>query len=302
MRMSGFADEAADGLEGQIEVTRALGWGLIELRSVDGRNIVDLSEEDFARLRDRLEAARVGVNCLGTTIANWGKRVDEDFGPVLEAAARAGRRARALGAAHVRIMSWAILRDAEGRALPDQREEVRFERLREIVGIIKDHGETPVHENCFNYGGMSWEHSLRLLEAVPGLRLVYDTGNPGLTSDFRRPFPYPNQDSWECYRALRPYIVHVHVKDGIRDPATGEETYFFPGEGACEVERILADLLASGYDGDFSIEPHMAIVFHDASVRSPEGTRRANYLEYGRRTEAMLRRLGARLDTADTTN
>lgn len=292
MRMSGFADEAADGLEGQIAVTRELGWSLIELRGIGGINVVDLDEEAFSGLRDRLGEAGIGVNCLGSTIANWGKRFDEDLAPVLAAAGRAGRRAHQLGAGFVRIMSWAILRDAQGRALPDQQERLRFARLREIVRIIMDNGATPVHENCFNYGGMSWEHSLRLLEEAKGLRLVYDTGNPGLTSDFRAPFPYPNQDSWECYRALRSHIVHVHVKDGTRDPATGEEEYFFPGEGGCEVERVLGDLLGSGYEGDFSIEPHMAVVFHDTSVRSSDEARRANYLEYGRRTEAMLRRLG----------
>jgi sugar phosphate isomerase/epimerase len=286
MRMSGFADEAADGLEGQIAVTRELGWSRVELRSVDGVNVVDLEEEAFRRLRHRLDEAGIGVSCLGSTIANWGKSLDEELGPVLEAAERAGRRAAALGAPFVRIMSWAILRDAAGRASSDQREVLRR---------IEDGGARAVHENCFNYGGMSWEHSLRLLDAVPGLELVYDTGNPGLTSDFRAPFPYPNQDSWECYRALRERIVHVHVKDGERDPVTGEERYFFPGEGECQVERILSDLIATGYEGDFSIEPHMAVVFHDASVRSSDKDRRENYREYGRRTEAMLRRLGGNL-------
>jgi hypothetical protein len=84
-----------------------------------------------------------------------------------------------------------------------------------------------------NYGGMSWEHSLEMLAAVPGLKLVYGTGNPGITPDFRKSFPYPNQDARECYEKLRDYVVHVHIKDGMRDPATGEERYFFPDEGIC---------------------------------------------------------------------
>jgi sugar phosphate isomerase/epimerase len=295
MRMSGFADEAAEGLEGQIAATKALGWSLIELRSVGGVNVVDLGETDFLRLRDELGEAGISSNCLGSTIANWGKSLDEEFAPVLEAAVRAGRRATALGAKYVRIMSWAVLLDPAGRALPDQREAERFARLREVVSRISGEGATAVHENCLNFGGMSWEHSQRLLDAVEGLELVYDTGNPGLTPDFRRPWPYPNQDSWECYTALKARIAHVHVKDGRRDAATGEETYFFPGEGGCEVERILADLLASGYDGDFSIEPHMQVVFHDAKVRSSDSARFGNYLEYGKRTEAMIRALGGAL-------
>jgi len=300
--MSGFADEAADSLEGQLAATRELGWDRVELRSVDGVNVVDLDEAAFRRLRGSLRDSGIGVSCLGSTIANWGKSLDEDFAPVLVSAERAGRRASELGAPFVRIMSWAIIMEADGKAAANQREGERFAKLREIVARIAAGGARAVHENCMNYGGMSLEHSLRLLDAVPGLDLVYDTGNPGLTPDFRRPWPYPNQDSWECYKALRGRIVHVHVKDGSRDPATGKERYFFPGEGSCEVGRILADLIGTGYEGDFSIEPHMAVVFHDERVRSSEEARYANYLEYGRRAERLLVSLGARLGGVSETS
>jgi len=288
MYLSGFADEAADGIDGQIEVTRALGWSFIEARSVGGTNIHDLPDPAFDEVRRKLDAAGVRVNCFGSTIANWSKSVDEPFAQTLATVDRAVKRMKVLDARLVRIMSYAILTDASGRALADQKKEQRFARLREISARFLDAGVTPVHENCFNYGGMSWEHALELLDAVPGLKLVYDTGNPGLTADFRKPFPYPNQDARECYEKLRGHIAHVHIKDGVRDPATGEERYFFPDEGRCGIAAIVADLLATGYDGGFSIEPHMAVVFHDAKVASPEGSRRDNYLEYGRRFERML--------------
>ncbi len=288
MRLSGFADEAAAGIDGQIEVTRALGWSLIEARSVDGVNIHDLPEPAFAEVCRKLDAAGVGINCFGSTIANWSKSVDEPFAETLATVERAVRRMKILQVPCVRIMSYAIFTDAAGRALPDQKKEERFARLREICGRFLDAGMTPVHENCFNFGGMSWEHTLEMLDAVPGLKLVFDTGNPGTTPDFRKPFPYPNQDARESYARLREHIVHVHIKDGQRDVATGKERYFFPDEGVCEVAAIVEDLIASGYDGDSSIEPHMAVVFHDASVASSEQARRDNYLEYGRRFERIL--------------
>ena len=74
----------------------------------------------------------------------------------------------------------------------------------------------------------------------------------------------------------------------MRDPATDEERYFFPDVGVCAVGETLELLLASGYDGDFSIEPHMAVVFHDVSVLASEQARLENYVEYGRRFERML--------------
>jgi len=288
MRLSGFADEAADGIDGQIEVTRALGWSFIEARSIDRVNIHDLPEPAFDEVRRKLDASGIRINCFGSTIANWSKGVDEPFEETLATVDRAIRRMQVLDVPYVRIMSYAILEDDRGRALADQKKEERFRRLREICARFLDAGITPVHENCFNFGGMSWEHSLEMLAAVPGLKLVFDTGNPGLTPDFRKPFPYPNQDARESYERLREHIVHVHIKDGKRDPETGKEQYFFPDEGVCAVATVVEDLLASGYDGDFSIEPHMAVVFHDANVSSSERARFENYLEYGRRFVRLL--------------
>lgn len=288
MRLSGFADEAAEDVEGQIRATRMLGWPCIEARSINRVNIHDLPESDFDDVRRKLDEAGIRVNCFGSTIANWSKSIEEPFSETLAVVERAIRRMRVLDVPFVRIMSYAILMDAAGRALPDQKKEERFRRLREICKRFLDVGITPVHENCMNFGGMSWEHSLEMLAAVPGLKLVFDTGNPGITPDFRQAFPYPNQDVMECYARLRGHIAHVHIKDGVRDPATGKEQYFFPDEGECEVAAIVKELLRSGYGGDFSIEPHMAVVFHDAKVSSPEQMRFDNYLEYGRRFQGLL--------------
>lgn len=290
MRLSGFADEAANGIDGQIEATLALGWRHIEARSIDGTNIHDLPEDKFDAVCKKLDQAGIRINCFGSTIANWSKKLDEPFADTLATVDRAIRRMQVLDVPFVRIMSYAIRLDESGRALADQHKEERFRRLREICARFLAAGITPVHENCMNFGGMSWEHSLEMLDAVPGLKLVFDTGNPGITPDFRKPFPYPNQDIQESYRHLREHIVHVHIKDGVRDPHTGKETYFFPDEGVCQVASIVEDLLRTGYDGDFSIEPHMAVVFHDAHVSASERARFDNYVDYGKRFERLLER------------
>ena len=86
------------------------------------------------------------------------------------------------------------------------------------------------------------------------------------------------------------------MKDGWRDPLTGAETYVYPGDGPCRVQEILGDCIASGYEGWLTIEPHMAVVFHDASVHSPETRRRAIFVEYGHRLEEMLKRLGLKVE------
>lgn len=296
IRLSGFADEASEGFAGQIAAVKELGWSCIEARSVDGINIHDLDDRAFDAVCMLLDREKVRINCFGSTIANWGKDVDEDFSITMRTVDRAIVRMKHLGVPMIRIMSYAILLDEAGRPKSDQKSRKRIERLSEICSRFALEGIVPLHENCFNYGGMSWRHTLELLEAIPSMRLVFDTGNPGLTPDLFRPFPYPNQDVLEAWTHLKPYVVHIHVKDGSRDPETGKETYVYPGEGSCHVSEILGDCISSGYEGWLTIEPHMAVVFHDASVHSPEALRHAIFVEYGHRLEAMLRALGLKVE------
>jgi sugar phosphate isomerase/epimerase len=299
MTLAGFTDEAADPVDGQLRAVSALGWKWIEARNVDGINVHDLGDREFDTFRSSLERAGVGVCCLGSSIANWGKSVDEDFAASMAIAGRAAQRMQALGTRLVRIMSYRILFDAEGNPLADQKKQKRFERLKELCAVFTERGITPVHENCLNYGGMGVANTLELLSEVPGLRLVFDTGNPALTPDFSKPRPWPNQDAFESWLALRDHVVHLHVKDGWRDPESGEETYSYPGEGRARVREILEDCLATGYSGWLTIEPHMAVVYHDPSVSSPAEKREALFIEYGRRLETMLRSLGC--EVADGT-
>lgn len=300
--LSGFADEASENLAGQIATVKELGWSYIEARSIDGVNIHDLDDGAFDAVCETLDREGIRINCFGSTIANWGKDVDEDFSKTMKTVERAIVRMKRLGVSMVRIMSYAILLDEAGRPKSDQKSQKRITRLGEICARFASEGIVPVHENCFNYGGMSWNHTLELLDAIPSMRLVFDTGNPGLTPDLFKPFPYPNQDVMDAWTHLKPYVVHIHVKDGWRDQLTGKETYVYPGEGPCRVEEILADCVASGYKGWLTIEPHMAVVFHDVSVRSPEAERRAIFVEYGRRLESMLRRLGLKVDAGSVSH
>ena len=69
------------------------------------------------------------------------------------------------------------------------------------------------------------------------------------------------------------------------------------GQNPLRIEPIL-DRLRNfsnhhrGYDGGFSIEPHMMLVAHDKSVQSAAEARFANYVEYGRRVEKIVRQIG----------
>jgi len=189
-------------------------------------------------------------------------------------------------------MSFAVLPEREPN---DQMEDERFRRVRELQKMFADAGMTVVHENCMNYGGMGWTYTLKLIENVPGLKLVYDTGNPVFTDDRSKSKPWPKQSSWEFYSHVKEHIAYVHIKDGLWDYQNNAQIYTYPGEGEGDVFAIVKDLIANGYDGGFSIEPHMAIVFHDKNVTSADEIRYNTYIEYGRRMMKMIDQIHADL-------
>ena len=283
--LTGFADEAAKGIEGQITATRELGWKHIESRNVDGVNIHDLPDAEFDRVAGKLADAGISINCFGSAIANWGKSITDSMDSSLAEIRRAIPRMQRLGTKLIRIMSFAVLKD---QAPDDQMEEERFRRLREILTMFTDAGMTPVHENCMNYGGMGWSYTLRMLENFPGLKLVFDTGKPVFTPDYAKPKPWPRQSAWEFYSHVKEHIAYIHIKDGIWDESKQKQIFTHAGEGQGDVYRILKDLLANGYQGGISIEPHLAVVFHDEKVQSSETIMFNNYVEYGCRVERLI--------------
>lgn len=287
MYLTGIADEAGVSLDTQIRATKTLGWSCIEARQVgvpgfDTVNIHDLPEAAFELVVDQLAQAGVRIDCFASAIGNWGKKIDETFDTSLAEARRAIPRMRRLGTRLIRVMSFAI------RENEDQMEEERFRRMREITQMFLGEGLQPVHENCMNYGGMGWPFMLKLLENTPGLKVVFDTGNPVFNPDRTQPKPWPRQDAWEFYSHVKEFIAHVHVKDAAWNPARNDADYTYPGEGQGDVKRILTDLLANGYDAGISIEPHLAVVFHDANVKASAETQFDTYIEYGRRLMKLL--------------
>jgi len=294
MYFTGFADEASPLLDDQIKVTQELGWTNIEARNVAVGNfpagmIHDIPDAAFDLLLEKLSLAKVKINCFGSAIANWGKKIDEPMDSSIAEIRRSIPRMQKLGAGLVRIMSFAV-RDNE-----DQMEQERFRRLREICRMFADAGLVAVHENCMNYGGMGWPFTLKLIENVPGLKLVFDTGNPVFSDDRSKPGPC-KQSAWEFYSHVREHVVYIHIKDGFWDAQNNKSVFTYPGEGRGEVRRIVKDLICRGYDGGISIEPHMGSVFHDASSGHSLNAEQI-YIEYGRRMMKMVSEIRAELSS-----
>jgi sugar phosphate isomerase/epimerase len=288
MIFTGIGDEAANSLDGQIRAVKELGWSHIEMRGVEvpgfsKANFHDIPDAAFDFAVRKLEDTGISVYCFGSTIMNWSKTTNDPFEPTLAEVKRAIPRMQRLGTKYVRIMSFKPGDD-------DYRIPAEvFRRVKDVTNRFLDSGLQPVHENCMNYGGMSWKHGLELLEKCPGLKWVFDTANPILNPDRSKSKPWPRQDAWEFWEHIRDHVVHIHIKDATWNPGKNDADYNWPGEGQGRVRDIIADARARGYKGALSLEPHMVVVFHDAQSKTTnEDAMRKNFVEYGHRLEQLL--------------
>jgi sugar phosphate isomerase/epimerase len=291
IRLTGFADEAGSEVREQVRAHRELGWDTIEMRNVGKANFAELDEAAYAAVRDQLQAAGMGVSCFGSAIANWARPISGDFQQDLADLRRAAPRMRELGTGFIRVMSYpndeaAPLSDAEWL-------ERAAGRLRELAGIAEGEGVVLVHENCSGYGGQGPEQMLRLIEAVdsPAFKVAFDTGNQIAHYGYDNP-----ELSREYYRAVRTHVVHVHIKDNYPGEA-GKPVMCYPGEGRGQVREIVTDLVATGYQGFISIEPHMKGQVHLGDRTGAARGAFETYVEYGRRMAAILEEASSRQPT-----
>jgi sugar phosphate isomerase/epimerase len=271
MFFSGISDEAGQSIDVQIKAHRELGWNHLELRLIDEQNLTAIPDDKFAEVRGKIIAAGMTVSCFASAIANWARPITCSPSIDVEDLKRAIPRMHAFKTRFIRVMSYP--NDKEHPVSEPEWRKEAIRRMKVLAKMAEDGGIVLAHENCSGWGGLSAENSNILLGEVnsPALKVVFDTGNP-LTY---------NQNAWDYYNAVYNDIVYVHIKDAkIVD---GKEVYTYCGEGDGRVKEIVGDLLAKGYDGGFSIEPHLAAIIHTGQKADSDAQLYESYVEYGKR-------------------
>jgi L-ribulose-5-phosphate 3-epimerase len=270
--LAGIGDEAGYSIHAQVAAVRALGWDTIELRSVDGIPLADLSETAFAQVAAAVEGAGLHVVAVCSRIGGWSRAADEDFTADLDELSVLSRRCRTLGTRHVRIMSY----PCGGLAEPTWRATV-IERTKALADRAERAGLSLLHENCAGWAATSSQRMRELLDAVdsPALGLLFDTGN-GIAHGY---------SAYDLLGEIVEWVRHVHIKDA-EGPAEAPR-YRLPGRGLSRVADCLRLLLDAGYTGVLSIEPHLAVVPHEGR-RAPDAECAAAFAACGRALADLL--------------
>ncbi len=270
MFYSGISDEAGKDIATQIKAHQELGWRHLELRGIDGVNLTQIDDEQFDAVYTAVAKAGMTVSCFSSAIANWARPITGDFAEDEQDLRRAIPRMHRFSTPFIRVMSYP--NDPDHPIDESEWRDESIRRMKMLARMAEDGGVVLVHENCSGWGGLSAENSNILLGEVnsPALKVVFDTGNPVTYG----------QNAWEYYQSVAKDIVYVHIKDAQK--IDGKDQYCMCGDGEGYVKEIVADLLNNGYDGGFSIEPHLAAVIHTGQEAESAQRLYKSYTDYGR--------------------
>jgi sugar phosphate isomerase/epimerase len=252
-KLSAFADEISPDLIEQIKGCRDNGVTHIELRSVDKINVLDLNSNQRKQIKSKLTDAGIGVISIGSPIGKV--KITDPWDQHFDRFKIAVDHAEFFGAPMIRLFSYY---PPEGGAIAAHRDEV-MRRMRAKVDYIKNHPDiTLVHENEKDIYGDIGSRCLDLMQTIdaPQFRSAFDFANFVQCGD------HP-LDNWP---ALKPYSVHIHVKDALFKDGKVVPA----GQGDGQLEPILIDLNRSGYDGFLSLEPHLSAAGQFGGFSGPQ--------------------------------
>jgi L-ribulose-5-phosphate 3-epimerase len=275
-----ITDEFSPTLDVALDAMAQVGLTSVELRMVDGKNIVDLTDDEVDEARRKVHARGmriVGIaspvlKCVLPDAPPVDSRFQQDtfgsrhqFADQPRLAARAFEVAHRLGAPIIRVFSFWRTTD------PGQCFERVCDALRQLAEDAMPAGLIIGLENEHACNIATGEETARVMNAVdhPALRVIWDPANALVAGE--RPFPGGYN------RLPKQRIVHVHAKDCIVN--AGAPTWGPLGEMDVDWAGQIAALAADGYRGAIHLETHW---------HGPDGDKLAGSVICGRNLRDLI--------------
>ncbi len=236
--LAGFGDEISPDLGMQMDVLALEGISYIDLRSVGGKNVLQLDDEEIAVIKKRIDERGFYISSIASPIGKIS--ITDSFTPHLKDFMQAIHLAKFFGTPYIRITSFII---PKGENPYKYKNEV-LRRIKEMTHIAEHEGIILLLENDSTMYGDNGERNRDILESINShhLRFAFDPAN------FIQSHVFPMS---EAYPLVEPYISYIHMKDARMN--TGEVVP--AGEGDGEIRQLLAALKEKKYSGFISIEP-----------------------------------------------
>jgi len=245
MRLAVFTDEVSQDLEKAVQLAVRYNLDGVELRSVGGKPVQQLSDDEVARIRALLDEHGLSMAAVASPVFKCELDDESAHREHIEHLRSCIRIAKQLDTNIIRLFTfW-----KRGPSQPVwERVKAQF---RPALQIAEEEGVVLGIENEHTTYCATAEETARFVRELdsPALRVVWDPCNELYAEEGITPYP-------DGYELVAPLTVHVHVKDAKKDDATGEAHITPLGEGAVDWREQLRELLASEYQGYASLETH----------------------------------------------
>lgn len=243
--LSGFADEAGVMVEEQMDVFEKNGIYSIEMRNVNGKHILECTQEELDELDQKLKSRGFTISAIGSPIGKSDIRGDFDL--VKKQFDKAVEVANKFECKYIRAFSFYTPKDED----PNLYSEEVVKRINELVSIARENDIIYGLENEVGIFGDTIERCLYILEKIDSenIKLILDPGN--FVKAGVRPYP-------DAYESLKKHLGYFHIKDA----KSGDEHFAPSGEGDSEMDKLITAAYKDGFDNYLSIEPHLGYLSH----------------------------------------
>ena len=231
IRLSAFSDEAGISLREQIDALHRNSVFLTELRSVDNKNVAELTLGEAKEIYSTLKSEGIGLSAVGSPMGKV--KISVDIDQYLDTVKHICELANVFETDKIRMFSFFEAHGERGKVI---------EYLCRMVETAATYGVGLYHENEKGIYGDTAERVLDLRDSVKGLHFVYDPAN----------FLQVGENSDKTLPLLHSISDYFHIKDVI-----AENGMIVPaGEGDGQIPRLI-DMVDR--DTMMTLEPHLMI-------------------------------------------
>lgn len=152
VKITGFADEIAPELTAQIAGLKGLGMSYVEMRGVDGENLIYHTDEKVEQIKKTLDDNGIRLSALGSPLGKI--LIADDFTPHFEEFKRAVEISHKMECPTIRMFSFYLPQESD----PAAYEGEVFDRIGKFVDYASANDTLLLHENEKDiYGAMAPE-------------------------------------------------------------------------------------------------------------------------------------------------
>ena len=238
--LTAFADEVSPNLDQQLTALVEHGVKGLDVRSVEGMNVLDLSLDQLESIRDECQSRGLHVSCVGSPVNKVAFDV-RNQARELDRLRRACYAAARLNTTRVRLFTPEVPEGQHEDAAP-----AVIDWMSEQKRVAEDHGVVLLHENDAKFWGAYPENAQRLFAELggPSFKAAFDFANTVLLG-------YRPMEDW--FPWLLPHLDTLHIKDAVQS----EGRIVPAGEGDGQIQDTMAYLIGQGWSGNLTLEPHL---------------------------------------------